>query len=89
MAKQPSTTDLTTSCPRAILRLVVTAVVSPLQGGDATTRVLGRPFSLAKRAGRVARDVARCPRRCYGALTPGFLFARDLSNGRCTFTTES
>ena len=40
-ADKPSTDDLTSIHRRAILRLVVTAVVSPLTVVDATTRVLG------------------------------------------------
>jgi hypothetical protein len=54
--------DLTVCRWRAILRFVVRTVVSPLVGRR-NNSVLGRPFLLAKRAGRAARDVARCPPR--------------------------
>ena len=69
--------DLTSVLPRAILRLVVTAVVSPLQGGDATTRFSGvLPF--------LRNALAVWPETSPGAssltrlLAPGFLFAQDI-----------
>ena len=69
-------TDLTTACstcytaPRCYRRRLTT-----LRGrrNNSGSRAF-LPF--AKRAGRVARDVARC-RRASSLLTPGFLFARD------------
>ena len=65
--------DLTSVLPRAILRHVVPPS-SHRSRGRRNNSVLGLSFSLAKRAGRVARDVARC--RLASPLADPWFFIR-------------
>ena len=71
--------DLTSSNRSAILTLVVIAVVSRNTIAADTTISSGFGYLYyANRAGREARDVARCPPRNV-RRTPGFLFARKVA----------